>query len=45
MRVSAFMSAYGREHLGWSAARADEHLAEVWQPDEVWSRFLAARGG
>ena len=41
MRVSAFMARYGREHLGWSAERAAEHLAEIWQPDATWQKFLA----
>lgn len=41
MRVSAFMSLYGRQRLGWSEARAAEHVAETWAPDEVWQRFLA----
>jgi uncharacterized protein (TIGR01244 family) len=41
MRVSAFMALYGQERLGWSEARAGEHLAEIWTPDAVWQRFLA----
>lgn len=39
-RVSAFMALYGERHLGWDRARADAHIADVWQPDEVWSEFL-----
>lgn len=40
MRVSAFVARYGREHLGWSAERAAELLAEIWQPDATWQKFL-----
>jgi uncharacterized protein (TIGR01244 family) len=40
MRVSAFVSLYGRRQLGWSAERAEELLAEVWQPDAVWQAFI-----
>jgi len=40
MRVTAFMAAYGRRHLGWTQERAVELIAEVWQPDAVWQAFL-----
>ncbi|HTU60698.1 MAG TPA: hypothetical protein VMF89_19735, partial [Polyangiales bacterium] len=43
MRVSAFMAIYGVKRLGWSRARAAQLIAEVWQPNEVWSRFLEAQ--
>ena len=41
MRVSAFVALYGQRHLGWDPTRAAAHLAEVWQPDDVWQAFLA----
>jgi len=39
-RVTAFMALYGRHHLGWTAERAHDLIAEVWQPDAVWQAFL-----
>ena len=39
-RVSCFTALYGEAELGWSRERADAHIAQVWQPDEVWSAFL-----
>ena len=43
MRVSAFMAIYGVKRFGWSKERAARLIAEVWQPNEVWSRFLEAQ--
>lgn len=43
MRVSAFMAIYGRERLGWTAARAAQHIAEVWEPNEVWRTFVQSQ--
>ena len=40
-RVSCFMAIYGERHLGWSRERADAHIATLWEPDAVWSAFLA----
>jgi hypothetical protein len=40
MRVTAFVSLYGQRKLGWSAERAKELRAEVWQPDLVWQAFI-----
>ncbi|HET8937099.1 MAG TPA: protein tyrosine phosphatase family protein [Polyangiales bacterium] len=42
MRVSAFMAIYGVRHMGWSAERAQQHIAEVWEPNEIWRTFLSA---
>jgi protein tyrosine phosphatase (PTP) superfamily phosphohydrolase (DUF442 family) len=39
-RVTAFMALYGRHHLGWTAERAQELIAQVWQPDATWRAFL-----
>lgn len=43
MRVSAFVAIYGTRRLGWSVARAAQLIAEVWEPNEVWRRFLDAQ--
>jgi protein tyrosine phosphatase (PTP) superfamily phosphohydrolase (DUF442 family) len=43
-RVSAFFHRYRRAVLGMDAARARADLEAVWQPDAVWSAFIA-RGG
>jgi protein tyrosine phosphatase (PTP) superfamily phosphohydrolase (DUF442 family) len=39
-RVSAFMAIYRVQRLGWDRIVALERLREVWEPDEVWTRFL-----
>lgn len=41
LRVSCFVSLYGELELGWSRERADAHVRRVWEPDPVWSDFLA----
>lgn len=43
MRVSVFTAIYGTRRMGWSKARAAEHIAEVWEPDEIWRAFLSAQ--
>ncbi len=43
-RVSAFFYRYRRAVLGMDAARARADLDAVWQPDAVWTAFIA-RGG
>lgn len=42
MRVSVFMAIYGARRFGWSPTRAAQHVAEVWEPNEVWREFLTA---
>ena len=45
-RVSCFAALYGEAELGWTRERANAHIVRVWQPDEIWSAFLArVRGG
>jgi protein tyrosine phosphatase (PTP) superfamily phosphohydrolase (DUF442 family) len=44
-RVSAFMALYRIRQLGWSSDAALAELREVWEPDEVWSRFITAQLG
>lgn len=46
MRVSCFVSLYGEARLGWSRQRAQGFIRQIWEPDEVWARFLeSAREG
>ncbi|MBN7795756.1 protein tyrosine phosphatase family protein [Parahaliea mediterranea] len=42
-RVSAFYAIYAWEHLGWSATRAREHIASIWQLEDnpPWESFIA----
>jgi protein tyrosine phosphatase (PTP) superfamily phosphohydrolase (DUF442 family) len=42
-RVSAFMAIYRVQRLGWERATALAALNEIWEPDEVWTRFLDAQ--
>lgn len=43
MRVSAFLAIYGTKRFGWTRERAEQLIAEVWEPNEVWRNFLAAQ--
>ena len=40
MRVSAFIFLHRVLHQGVSASEAQRDLHEIWQPNEVWSRFI-----
>jgi protein tyrosine phosphatase (PTP) superfamily phosphohydrolase (DUF442 family) len=40
MRVSAFMFLYRVLHQQVPASEAERDLHAIWQPDEVWSRFI-----
>jgi len=40
MRVSAFVFLHRVLHEGASASEAQRDLHAIWQPDEVWSRFI-----
>lgn len=40
-RVSAFIALYGELRWSWSRETADAHVRKLWQPDAVWSRFIA----
>lgn len=40
-RVSCFVALYGECELGWSREQTDAHVRSIWQPDAVWTRFLA----
>ncbi|XTI73113.1 protein tyrosine phosphatase family protein [Acidithiobacillus sp. AC3] len=41
MRVTAFLGLYRVIRQGWSIDRAFELMYGVWQPNEVWSSFIA----
>jgi protein tyrosine phosphatase (PTP) superfamily phosphohydrolase (DUF442 family) len=40
-RVSTFVGLYGELRLGWSRAMADAWMGAFWDPNEVWSDFVA----
>lgn len=42
IRVSAFLGLYRVIKLGWSVEPAFELMQGLWQPNEVWSSFIAA---
>lgn len=42
MRVSAFLGLYRVIKQGWEPERAFELMHGLWQPNEVWSAFIAA---
>jgi protein tyrosine phosphatase (PTP) superfamily phosphohydrolase (DUF442 family) len=42
MRVSAFLGLYRVLREGWEEARAFQLMHSVWQPNEVWSSFIAS---
>jgi protein tyrosine phosphatase (PTP) superfamily phosphohydrolase (DUF442 family) len=40
-RVSCFVALYKESREGWSAERGDVFVRRVWEPDTVWSTFVA----
>lgn len=40
-RVSTFVGLYGEIRLGWSPSKADAQMRTFWEPNEVWTRFVA----
>ena len=40
-RVACFVGLYSEARLGWTEQQAGDHIARIWQPDEIWSAFLA----
>ena len=40
-RVSCFVALWAELDLGWSREQADAHIQRLWQPNEVWTTFLA----
>jgi protein tyrosine phosphatase (PTP) superfamily phosphohydrolase (DUF442 family) len=45
MRVSAFVFLYRVLRLGMAVSEAERDLHAIWQPDEVWSRFVQKQLG
>lgn len=43
-RVSAFMYRRRRDVLGWDEPVARADMLRIWQPDEVWTRFVGLPG-
>lgn len=41
MRVSAFLGLYRVLRQGWERPEAFELMRSVWEPDEVWTQFIA----
>ena len=40
-RVSCFVSLFGESVLSWTRQQADAHIRRLWEPNEVWSKFLS----
>jgi uncharacterized protein (TIGR01244 family) len=43
MRVSAFLGLYRTLRQGWPESQAFALMREMWQPDAVWSQFIASQ--
>jgi protein tyrosine phosphatase (PTP) superfamily phosphohydrolase (DUF442 family) len=43
MRVTAFLGLYWQLREGWPEERAFSLMRDVWQPNEVWSSFIATQ--
>ena len=43
MRVSAFLGLYRVLRQGWPETQAFALMHEIWQPDSVWSQFIASQ--
>jgi len=43
MRASAFVGLYRSLRQGWPEAQAFALMHDIWQPDPVWSEFIASR--
>ena len=43
MRVTAFLGLYWQLREGWPEERAFLLMRDVWQPNDVWSSFIAAQ--
>lgn len=42
-RVSAFLGLYWHLHQGKPVGEAFQLLRDIWEPDEVWSKFIARK--
>jgi hypothetical protein len=43
VRVSAFLGLYWRIRGGWPEDRAFALLRDIWQPNAVWTEFIASQ--
>jgi protein tyrosine phosphatase (PTP) superfamily phosphohydrolase (DUF442 family) len=41
-RVTAFLGLYRVARQGWSSEEAFDLMRTVWEPNEVWTQFIAA---
>lgn len=39
-RASMFTALYAEKRWGWTRAQADAHIRRIWEPDEVWKKFI-----
>jgi len=39
-RVSMFTALYAEKRWGWTRAQADAHIRRIWEPDEIWAKFI-----
>jgi protein tyrosine phosphatase (PTP) superfamily phosphohydrolase (DUF442 family) len=44
-RASMFTALYAEKRWGWTRAQADAHIRRMWEPDEVWARFIESVRG
>ena len=44
-RVSMFVALYAEKRWGWTRAQADAHIRRIWEPDEVWAKFIESVRG
>src|SRR6185436_6102513 len=41
MRVSTFVALDHQLRMGWSSEQADLHARVLWEPNEIWTRYMA----
>ncbi len=39
-RVSTFVALYAQVRWGWNEADADAHIRRLWEPNEIWAKFI-----
>jgi uncharacterized protein (TIGR01244 family) len=39
-RVSMFVALYAEKRWGWSREKADEHMLQMWELDEIWEKLI-----
>ena len=44
-RVSMFTALYAEKRWGWTRAQADAHIRRIWEPDEIWAKFIVSVRG